>query len=72
MASLTPALSRTLAPVAETTVQEIEPARKARHSLSYSDKYNRKNKTAYPAFKGHLRAKLRIDRAAIRDEPEQV
>ena len=61
MASLTPALSRTLVLVAETTVQETEPAWKARHLLSYLDKYDRKNKTAYPTFKGHLRAKLRID-----------
>ncbi len=59
MASFTPALSQT--PTLETTVRETEPAQKARHSLSYLDKYDRKNKTAYPAFKGHLRAKLRID-----------
>ncbi len=70
MASFTPALSQTPAP--ETTVRETEPARKARHSLSYPDKYDGKNKTAYPAFKGHLRAKLRIDQAVIRGEPEQV
>ncbi len=70
IASLTPTLSQIPAP--ETTVQETEPAQKARHSLSYPDKYDRKNKTAYPAFKGHLRAKLRIDQVAIRGEPEQV
>ena len=68
MASLTPTPSQVAAPI----VQEAEPTRKAKHSLSHPDKYDGKNKTAYPAFKGHLRAKLRIDRAAIRDEPEQV
>src|SRR6266536_3242540 len=70
MASITPTPSQT--PVLEATVRETEPAWKARHSLSYPDKYDGKNKTAYPAFKGHLRAKLRIDQAAIRGEPEQV
>ena len=70
MASLTLTLSQTLA--LETTIQKIEPAQKARHLLSYLDKYNRKNKTAYPAFKGHLCAKLRIDQAVIRGKPEQV
>ena len=29
-----------------------------KHSLTYLDKYNRENKVGYPAFKGHLRAKL--------------
>ncbi len=68
MASFTPALSQIL--VLETTVRETEPAWKARYSLSYLDKYDRKNKTAYPAFKGHLRTKLRIDQVAIGGEPE--
>lgn len=45
---------------------------KAKHSLSHPDKYDGVSKAAYPAFKGHLRAKLRIDRDAIGGEPEQV
>jgi hypothetical protein len=72
MASLTPASPQTAAPTPRITVPETEPGRKAKHSLSHPDKYDGKSKTAYPAFKGHLRAKLRIDRAAIGDEPEQV
>ncbi len=57
------------------TVFVEEPATnrpKAKHSLSHPDKYDGEKKAAYPAFKGHLRAKLRIDRAAIGEEPEQV
>jgi hypothetical protein len=45
---------------------------RAKHSLTHPDKYDGENKTGYPAFKGHLRAKLRIDQKAIRGEPEQV
>jgi hypothetical protein len=40
--------------------------------LSHLDKYDGKNRTAYPAFKGYLKAKLRIDRLAIGNEPELV
>ena len=69
MASLTPASPRTTIPI---TTPEADPSQKPRHSLSHSNKYEGKSKTAYPAFKGHLRAKLRIDQAAIGGEPEQV
>ena len=68
LASFTPTPSQITVPI----VQKAEPTRKAKHSLSHPDKYDGRNKTAYPAFKGHLRAKLRIDRAAIGGEPEQV
>ena len=46
--------------------------RKAKHSLSHPDKYDGQSKTAYPSFRGQLRAKLRIDALAIGGEEEQV
>lgn len=49
----------------------IDP-RKPRHALGHPDKYDGENKTEYPPFKGLLRAKLRIDHAAIGGETEQV
>ncbi len=70
MTSLISTLSQTL--VLEATIQEIEPTQKVRHSLSYLDKYDRKNKTAYPTFKGHLYTKLRIDQVVIKGKLEQV
>jgi hypothetical protein len=45
---------------------------KAKHSLSHPEKYDGISKAAYPAFRGHLRAKLRIDQGAIGGESEQV
>ena len=66
-------------PTSQPPVQSVaEPAiasgqnQKPKHSLSHPDKYDGESKTAYPAFKGHLRAKLRIDQAAIGGEAEQV
>jgi hypothetical protein len=49
-----------------------DASRRPKHSLSHPDKYDGEDRTAYPAFKGYLRAKLRIDRQAIGDEPELV
>lgn len=49
-----------------------DPSRRPKHSLSHPDKYDGEDRTAYPAFKGYLKAKLRIDRLAIGDEPELV
>ena len=46
--------------------------KRTKHSLTHPDKYDGENKAGYPAFKGHLRAKLRIDQTAIGGEPEQV
>jgi hypothetical protein len=46
--------------------------RRPKHSLSHPDKYDGEDRMAYPAFKGYLRAKLRIDQQAIGDEPELV
>jgi hypothetical protein len=49
-----------------------DPSWRPKHSLSHSDKYDSEDRTAYLAFKGYLKAKLRIDRLAIGDEPELV
>jgi hypothetical protein len=68
---LSEAMSRPI-PAVVVTEPASSSQRKAKHSLSHPDKYDGVNKAAYPAFKGHLRAKLRIDRGAIGDEPEQV
>jgi hypothetical protein len=53
-------------------VVEPEQTRRPRHSLSHPDKYDGEDKAEYLPFKGHLRAKLRIDQAAIGGETEQV
>ena len=47
------------------------PRRQGTHCPTL-DKYNGKNKAAYPAFKGYLHAKLRIDQVVIRGKLEQV
>jgi hypothetical protein len=65
----------TPAPITEVPVLNgpvSDPFRRPKHSLSHPEKYDGESKTAYPAFKGHLRAKLRIDQAAIGGEAEQV
>ena len=62
-------------PTAETPAPDepvSDPFRRPKHSLSHPEKYDGESKTAYPAFKGHLGAKLRIDQAAIGGEAEQV
>ena len=72
---LTPATSRRPsqpAPLAQEPANSTTLSRKPRHSLSHPDKYDGENRAAYPTFKGHLRAKLRIDAAAIGGEVEQV
>lgn len=59
-------------PAVVATESTSSSQRKAKHSLSHPDKYDGVSKAAYPAFRGHLRAKLRIDQGAIGGEPEQV
>ena len=54
------------------TASETGLVRKAKHSLSHPDKYDGRDKASYSAFRGHLRAKLRIDQAAIGGKAEQV
>ena len=54
------------------TAFETGLVRRAKHSLSYPDKYNGCDKASYSAFRGHLCAKLRIDQAVIGGEAEQV
>lgn len=46
--------------------------RRPRHTMPQPAKYNGENKAGYPAFKGLLKAKLKIDKAAIGEEPERV
>jgi hypothetical protein len=59
-------------PLPEQTGAARDASWRPKHSLSHPDKYDREDKMAYPAFKGYLRAKLRIDRQAIGDKPELV
>jgi hypothetical protein len=68
----TPNSSQATAAAPTAVVGEPQGTRKAKHSLSHPDKYDGKSKAAYPAFKGILRAKLRIDQAAIGSEEERV
>jgi hypothetical protein len=63
---------RTHVPRPVPIVVEPELTRRPKHSLSHPDKYDGEDKTEYLPFKGHLRAKLRIDQAAIGGETEQV
>jgi hypothetical protein len=57
---------------AAASLVEPDGIRRPKHSLSHPEKYDGTDKAAYPAFKGLLRAKLRIDAAAIGGEPERV
>jgi hypothetical protein len=47
-------------------------SRRVRHSQPHPSKYDGEDRAIYPAFKGQLRAKLRIDQLAIGTEPELV
>lgn len=47
-------------------------SRKPKHSLSHPNKFDGQDRTAYPAFKGYLRVKFRIDSEAIGGETEKV
>ena len=57
-----------------TSTQEpsLVPAVQPRPSLPHPDKFDRKDLSLYPQFKGFLQAKLHIDTASIGGETEQV
>jgi hypothetical protein len=70
---LTPGLSRAASNLPpDYSGATTDPFRRPKHSLLHPDKYDGEDRTVYPAFKGYLKAKLRIDRLAISDEPELV
>jgi hypothetical protein len=56
----------------ETVRGDLRPSRRVKHSQPHLSKYDGEDRALYPAFKGQLWAKLRIDRLAIGIELELV
>ena len=56
----------------ETVRGVSEGSRKPKHTLSYPNKFDGQDRAAYPAFKGYLKVKFRINSATIRGETEKV
>jgi hypothetical protein len=69
----TPGSSESTVPSAPETIRGVsEGSRKPKHTLSHPNKFNGQDRAAYPAFKGYLKVKFRIDSAAIGGETEKV
>jgi hypothetical protein len=64
--------TETASSMLDTIVGVTEGTRKPKHSLSHPNKYDGQDRAAYPAFKGYLQVKFRIDSAAIGGETEKV
>jgi hypothetical protein len=59
-------------PLTPTGVSVTDPQGKPKHSRRHPNPYTHKDELAYPQFQGGLKAKLRIDALAIKQEKEQV
>ena len=57
-------------PIVEVPVQAPVRDRKPKHSLAHPNKFDGSDLSTYPAFRGYLKVKYRIDVLAIRGETE--
>lgn len=65
--------SPSVEPVQPTIAGSVtEGGRRPKHSLAHPNTFDGQDRGAYPAFKGYLRVKFRIDSAAIGGETEKV